>query len=414
MDVKIICIFVSAILLIFSTASTCVGSDETVVDETMIESLIQNMSQQDVFIRLDAVKTLVEFGDPAVDPLIQALNDENPKIRENSAAALGKIGNERAVQPLIELLGDENNEVQRAAEIALGNINEPAVESLVGTMNDQNEIFPIRLATISILGTIGDERAVEPLIQMLGGTDAVDAATALGEIGEPAVEPLIDVLEDNNPLVRAYAARALGGTGDSRAVEPVIELLNDEDENVRSNAAMALGKLDDRRAIEPLTKALDDKSNRVRILARSAIDNIKSQNSYEVIATYGKEMDFYTEDERRSWLDELESMRNIRNDMEKYMYPDGPVISYGQGYDGYISVTFLEGSEINDSLMDEIYETIDQKAVQNGIDNIPVKFEFDEMPVEDDIETPNTPGFTIFSLVMALLFALRKQKRLNL
>ncbi|MCM1987679.1 HEAT repeat domain-containing protein [Methanococcoides seepicolus] len=103
MNVKIICIFVSAILLIFGTVSTCVSSDETVIDEIMMESLIQNMGHQDVFIRLDAVKTLVEIGDPAVDSLIQALNDENPKILENSASALGKIGNERAVQPLIEL-----------------------------------------------------------------------------------------------------------------------------------------------------------------------------------------------------------------------------------------------------------------------------------------------------------------------
>lgn len=424
MNSKYVLVLSLAILLIFSTASTCVGSDETVVDETIIESLIQNMGQKDVFIRLDAVKTLVEIGDLAVDPLIQALNDENPKIRENSAAALGKIGNERAVHPLIELLGDESEEVQRVANFALCDIGGPAVEPLVEAMNDPNVNWAVHLNGMRVLETIGDERAVDPLIEMLGGVDGVDAAAALGEIGEPSVEPLIDVLEDNNPLVRAYAARALGGTGDSRAVEPVIELLNDEDENVRSNAAMALGELDDRRAIEPLTKALDDKSNRVRILARSAIENIKRQtSSYKVITFYGKEMDFYTEDERRSWLDELESMRNIRNDMEKYMYPDGPVISYGQGYDGYISVTFLEGSEINGSLMDEIYETIDQKAVQNGIDNIPVKFEFDEMPVEDeapcedliedDVETPNAPGFTIPSLVMALLFALRKQKRLN-
>ncbi|WP_052402626.1 HEAT repeat domain-containing protein [Methanococcoides methylutens] len=387
----------------------------------MIESLIQNTGHPDAFVRVDAVKSLVGIGEPAVDTLIQSLNEENPKIRENSAAALGKIGDERAVQPLINLLGDENNEVQRAAEFALCDIGDQAVEPLVDAISDPNANWAVRLNGIRVLETIGDERAVGPLIEMLGGADAVDAAAALGSIGESAVEPLIDVLGDEDPHVRAYAARALGGTGDSRAVGPVIELLNDENENVRANAAMALGKLDDRRAIEPLTKSLDDSSDRVRILARSAIDDIERQvSSSKVMTFYGEGREFYTEDERRSWLDELESMRNIRDDMEKYMHPDGPVISYGQGYDGYISVTFLEGSEVNDSLMDEIYGVIDKKAVENGIDDIPVKFEFEEMPVldeapsealiEEDIETPNTPGFTILSLIMALFIVFNKQK----
>ncbi|UGV41577.1 HEAT repeat domain-containing protein [Methanococcoides orientis] len=387
----------------------------------MIESLIQNTGHSTVFVRVDAVKSLVEIGGPAVDPLIQALNDEKPKIRENSAAALGKIGDERAVQPLINLLGDDDNDVQRAAEFALCDIGDQAVEPLVEAINDPDVNWAVHSNGMRVLETIGDERAVGPLIEMLGGVDGVDAATALGEIGEPAVEPLIDALGDEDPHVRAYAARALGRTGDSRAVEPVIELLNDEDENVKSNAAMALGKLDDKRAIEPLTKALDGDSDRVRILARSAIDDIERQvSSSKVMTFYGEGREFYTEDERRSWLDKLESMRNIMGDMQKYMHPYGPVISYGQGYDGYISVTFLEGSEVNESLMDEIYGVIDKKAVENGIDDIPVKFEFEEMPVldeapcedliEEDIDTPNTPGFTIFSLIMGLLFVLKIQK----
>ncbi|WP_319507749.1 HEAT repeat domain-containing protein [uncultured Methanolobus sp.] len=417
MALKFVCISALIILLIFSTTSTCVCSDENTVDETMIESLIQNTGHQNVSIRVDAVKSLVEIGEPTVDSLIQALNNENPKIRENSAATLGKIGGERAVQPLIELLGDDANDVQRAAEIALCDIGEPAVEPLVDAINNPDTNWAVQLNGMRVLETIGDERAVGPLIEMLGGSNAVDAAAALGEIGEPAVQPLIDVLGDPDPLVRAYAARALGRTGDSRAVEPVIELLNDEDENVRSNAAMALGKLDDRRAIEPLTNSLDDDSDRVRTLARSAIDDIERQtSSYKSLTFYGNGRDFYTEDERQSWLDELENMKDIRSEMEKYMYPDGPVISYGQGYDGYISVTFLEGSEVDESLMDDIYGEIDQKAIENGIEDIPVKFEFDEMPVEceelieEDIETLNAPGFTTLSLIMALFFVFKKQK----
>ncbi|MFQ6054633.1 MAG: HEAT repeat domain-containing protein [Methanosarcinales archaeon] len=50
------------------------------------------------------------------------------------------------------------------------------------------------------------------------------AAIALGEIGEPAVEPLIKALGDR---VREKAAIALGEIGDARAVEPLIKALRD-------------------------------------------------------------------------------------------------------------------------------------------------------------------------------------------
>lgn len=417
---NLVYVLASTVLLIFIMTSMGVVSAESIVDETEITSLIHNMGDQNISIRVDAVKGLVEIGYPAVDPLIQVLNDNNPKIQENSAAALGKIGAEKAVQPLIELLADDNDDVQRAAKLALCDLGDPAVEPLIEVISDGDTNWLVLSNGMRVLETIGDERAVHPLINMLGGSDGVDAAVALGEIGEPAVQPLIDVLKDSDPRVRAYAVRALGRTGDSRAVEPVIELLNDEDENVRSNAAMALGKLADRRAINPLTKASKDKSERVRTLTRSAIDDIERQyNSYQSLTFYGNTRDFYTEDERRSWLEELKNLGNMGSEMSKYMYPDGPVISHGYGYDGYISVTFLEGSEVNESLMDEIYKIIDQKALRSGIKDVSVKFEFEGMPIADeapteDITTLNTPGFTSFSLVIVLLFVLRKQKRFNL
>ena len=54
------------------------------------------------------------------------------------------------------------------------------------------------------------------------------AATALGRIGEPAVEYLIQLLGDENSMVRSRTAWELGRIGDSRAVEPLIEALKDE------------------------------------------------------------------------------------------------------------------------------------------------------------------------------------------
>jgi len=83
-------------------------------------------------------------------------------------------------------------------------------------------------------------RDVEGLIKVLGHEDA---ATALGEIGKPAVEPLTEALKDEYSSVRWNAVWALGKIGDSRAVEPLTEALKDEDCAVREWAAEALEKI---------------------------------------------------------------------------------------------------------------------------------------------------------------------------
>jgi HEAT repeat protein len=101
------------------------------------------------------------------------------------------------------------------------------------------------LEVISMLGVIGDSRAVEPLIEQLERDNEVVegarifAAESLGDIGDSrAVEPLIRVLgdkssipvwdEDERRLLRREAVDALGEIGDARAVEPLIEALDDD------------------------------------------------------------------------------------------------------------------------------------------------------------------------------------------
>ncbi|NOR49276.1 MAG: HEAT repeat domain-containing protein [Methanosarcinaceae archaeon] len=382
MKVKVSKIIFTVAVLIFSISIACAGVDEnnTSVNETAIESLIQDLADQNVSIKVNAVKTLVEIGEPAVEFLIQALENDNPKIRENAAQALGKIGNERAVGPLIELLPDEQQKVRTAAQDALANIGEPAVGPLTKVMNDPDENYLSRESAIRALGGIG-EPAIEPLIQILDskntGLDAV-AAYSLRVIGEPAVESLIQALEDDNPQVRARAAEALS-------------------------------RIDDERIIEPLTKALNDEYELVRTFAKMGLERMENQQQTRVIAIYGKEREFSIEDERREWLDKLDSIGSgVRGDMQVYLYPDGPVISYGYEYHGYLTVYFLEGSDVNESLMNEIYGIFDQQGMQMGIDDIPVVFQFESLPVED-IEPLETPGFTAITLLIAFLVLLLKK-----
>jgi hypothetical protein len=160
------------------------------------------------------VSVLGTFGEPAVEPLIKALEDDDEEVRETAARALGQVGDSRAVKPLIKALGDDGYGVAEAAAEALGEI--------------------------------GDTRAVEPLSEALGDDGygvAEAAAIALGKIGKPAVKPLIKALGDGGRDVRWHAAVALREIGDARAVEPLIKVLGDGDLEVRQYAKEALKKL---------------------------------------------------------------------------------------------------------------------------------------------------------------------------
>ncbi|MDO9517342.1 MAG: HEAT repeat domain-containing protein [Methanosarcinaceae archaeon] len=389
MKVKVLKILLLVTVLIFSISIACASVNNTSVNEAAVESLIQDLADQNISVKVNAVKALVEMGEPVVEPLIQALKNNNPEVRENAAQALGKIGDERAIDPLIELLADEQ-QVRTAAENALANIGEPAVGPLTEVMNNPDENFNSRESAIGALGKIG-EPAVEPLIQALDNLDLelrAGAAYSLREIGEPAVDSLIQALENDNPQVRARAAEALS-------------------------------RINDERIVEPLTKALNDEYELVRTFAKNGIERMENQQPIGIIATYGKEREFFIEDEKREWLEQLDSIGSgVRGDMQVYLYPDGPIISYGYGYQGYRTVSFLAGSDVNKSLMDEIYEIFDRQGMQMGIDDVPVIFRFESLPVNDELdegglatdvavegdsEHPETPGFTAITLLIAFL-----------
>ncbi len=73
----------------------CIGSLFVVQShcsaEPDIQSLIRQLENVDARVSRDALKALVEIGEPAVPALIEALSDENRAIRLKAAKALGQI-----------------------------------------------------------------------------------------------------------------------------------------------------------------------------------------------------------------------------------------------------------------------------------------------------------------------------------
>lgn len=126
------------------------------------------------------------------------------------------------------------------------------------------------------------EKDIEGLIKALGFENnhniRQSAAWVLGEIGNnKAVEPLIKALDDKK-MVREVAAKSLGEIGDSRAVKPLLKLMKDRNWEVRGTTARALGKIGDDDAIDGLIEALDDANGTVRWYANQALEVITGES----------------------------------------------------------------------------------------------------------------------------------------
>ena len=99
-------------------------------EKRRIKSLIENLGDRDSAVRRRAARALERLGEPigrliyeslegsqeageelarekdsrALDPLIKALDNVDPSVREAAAATLQAIGDTRATEPLIKLL----------------------------------------------------------------------------------------------------------------------------------------------------------------------------------------------------------------------------------------------------------------------------------------------------------------------
>ncbi len=106
------------------------------------------------------------------------------------------------------------------------------------------------MAAAAALGQIGAP-AVRPLVQALTGTAAARwrVALALTRVGWPAARPLIEVLnmeaeEEEDGAALNPAIWALGRVGDARAVKPLVAVMkNGGTESCRGMAAAALLRL---------------------------------------------------------------------------------------------------------------------------------------------------------------------------
>ena len=157
---------------------------------------------------------------PDIEGAIGLLGSPDPQLRQFVAYLLGQAGDSRAIEPMIDALQDEHVGVRGAAANALGNIGDPA--------------------------------AVPYLIPLLRHSNpqlVVWAAFALTRLGRDSFNVLENMMQVDDVDVRRSTILAFQQLGDQRAIPLLLAVTNDESKRFSADSTLGEAAL---RALEHL------------------------------------------------------------------------------------------------------------------------------------------------------------------
>jgi HEAT repeat protein len=246
-------------------------------------ALVTLLHDQDAGVRKAGAQALEQMAgilEPdAATALVQDLHElKDEEIRALVTGLLGIIPN--AIDPLCGLLRHPDREARVTAAALLEHLMEPvSADALVDAMGDP-ELSESAVRTLKKLGAIRDriDAAMNALRNVEGSVEREEARMAtvidLLGVGRPAVQILIEYLEDEDWVVREAAADLLGKIGDARAVVPLMERLKqDKDTGVKEYALKSLGLIGDARPVELYVEAIPIRP--LRVFAMEALAKIK-------------------------------------------------------------------------------------------------------------------------------------------
>lgn len=274
-----------------------------------LNQLIELFRYSDSSLIISALKKLET---DIVEPLLRLLKNTDNFFRANVVTTLGCLNDKRAVKPLTVILLEDNCEkIRQNAAKALGNLgDEDAVDSLVESLKDDDEL--VKENAIEALLELGDERVIETMITLLKSENMKIKINIIEKFrrlrDKLVVEPLIAELGDSNTHIKHRIINALGHIGDKCAVKPIIKELEEGEEQNKVEAIVALGNIGDKQAVLPLIDILKDQDERIMFYAIESLEKIGDKRALEPL----KEK---LDDSRDSGMKEtiLEAIRKIES-----------------------------------------------------------------------------------------------------
>lgn len=193
----------------------------TTMTDDPLPDLIRSLRSRMPTDRIRAAKDLGRLGSLAresLPTLVGLLRDDEAKVREAAAQAVGQMG-PGALAALSGMLTHSDKYVRRNAVWAMSRLGVHAKPALAALCRGLKDLDP-RTASgaAQAIGNMGEAGAdaIPALTEAMRGTNIVLcrlAGKALSQIGIPAVPALVTHLQHADPFVRGEAALAIGWIG---------------------------------------------------------------------------------------------------------------------------------------------------------------------------------------------------------
>jgi HEAT repeat protein len=279
------------------------------VDPAAYTALGKALRDEDTKIREYAALAVgILDGRPLVPQLVAALKDPEEGVRGAVATALGKVGSPADGKNLIPLLADESTEVRRRVLQALGVLRVKEAGPALRQMYEANRRKELGIKVLAALSRIADPAQADLFRELVQDPDPERrrlAIEGLGRISDPSMLPAfkkdyqrerseelklaysfaLTLLGDRaflDSLVLCLPSRTLG----SRCRGYILEMgrtvlpelypyLNDPEADVRGALADILAAVGDPDAIPRLGPLVNDPSRDVADRANRAIERLR-------------------------------------------------------------------------------------------------------------------------------------------
>ncbi len=298
--------------------------DEARAFTALLDSLYSKDLEHKVGVLLDGVDGSVRASLIAALPatgkktfltqIKRALGDADPDVRIAATWSLVEYQETRALTQAAEMLRDPLERVRLNVARAIGQAGgDAALDLLQETLQDQNEVEPVKLAAIAGLAASSQTKATDILVDHLDGASELreelkealsqmtdprslkrlierfkDASPALREaitnvferMGAHSEEAITGLMAEDIPSLREYLNEILEATG---YVESRIRMLNHRDPKVRRGAAEFLARVGTASAFRGLVLAARDPDEEVRVRVTKALERLATPEGEAIL-----------------------------------------------------------------------------------------------------------------------------------
>lgn len=220
----------------------------------------------------------------AVPQLIAALYDEDATISMVAAECLGSMGDPRAIEPLLEISQRNSAEISKTIEEYIGGeLTLFENTEFIAKPEEKSEPFDSVPYNFKELVVFTPEQMSKDYFQADG--------TLISR-----KELVLKGLNDSNELMRQVAAKAAIGLEESEdVIEPLSKTLENlsESEIVRAMAAEALGGMESAKSVSALVNALKDDNVAVRYAASVALGGCSDSSAIDGLINATLDKDKY-------------------------------------------------------------------------------------------------------------------------